>query len=172
MSGVPGSLRSCRRYRNPFLKNAFRIVSSGPVLLPRFARMILLRVSLSTRSAIFFASVALNCHLAYEDNGLFSDLSILEKRLMRQKSVKDRSCMNQHCTLHAQFRMVNIIRHSFYKTRQGRRHRYLCKACKKTFCSTAGTPYYRLHKLRSTFDEVAKMIVKSYKSSKLGFCRI
>jgi len=54
----------------------------------------------------------------------------------------------------------NIIRHSMYKTRQGRRRRYLCKTCKKTFCSTKRTPYYRLHKSRSDFDEVVQMTVE------------
>jgi len=47
-----------------------------------------------------------------------------------------------------------------YKTRQGRRRRYLCKTCEKTFCSTKGTPYYRLHKSRSDFDEVVQMTVE------------
>ena len=53
----------------------------------------------------------------------------------------------------------NIIRHSFYITRQGRRRRYRCKECGRTFSSTRGTPYYRLHKPRSLFDEVVRMCV-------------
>ena len=79
---------------------------------------------------------------------------------MKCKPVKDRCCMNPDCALHGQFGKGNIIRHSFYQTSQGRRRRYLCKACKKTFGSTAGTPYYRLQKPRSTFDEVATMAVE------------
>ena len=79
---------------------------------------------------------------------------------MKRKPVKDRCCLNLDCALHGQFGKGNIIRHSFYKTSQGRRRRYLCKACKKTFGSTAGTPYYRLQKPRSTFDEVATMAVE------------
>ena len=79
---------------------------------------------------------------------------------MKRKPVNDRCCMNPDCPLHGQFGKGNIIRHSFYKTSQGRRRRYLCKVCKKTFGSTAGTPYYRLQKSRSTFDEVATMAVE------------
>ena len=79
---------------------------------------------------------------------------------MKRKPVKDRCCLNPDCAVHGQFGKGNIIRHSFYKTSQGRRRRYLCKACKTTFCSTAGTPYYRLQKPRSTFDEVATMAVE------------
>ena len=45
------------------------------------------------------------------------------------------------------------------KTRQGRRRRYKCTICSKTFCSTYGTPYYRLHDRRSVFDEVVEMSV-------------
>ena len=76
--------------------------------------------------------------------------------MKKHKPVKDRCCMNPDCLLNGLFGKGNIIRHSFYKTSQGRRRRYLCKACNKTFCSTAGTPYYRLHKSRSAFDEVAR----------------
>ncbi len=79
---------------------------------------------------------------------------------MKRKPVKDRCCMNPDCPLRGTFGNDNIIRHLFYKTSQGRRRRYLCKACKKTFASTAGTPYYRLHKARSSFDEVATMAVE------------
>ena len=79
---------------------------------------------------------------------------------MKYTPVRDRCCMNLDCAVHGQFGKGNIIRHSFYKTSQGRRRRYLCKDCKKTFGPTAGTPYYRLQKPRSTFDEVATMAVE------------
>jgi IS1 family transposase len=79
---------------------------------------------------------------------------------MKYKPVRDRCCQNEKCQDHGKFGEGNIIRHSKYKTRQGRRRRYLCKTCKKTFCSTKGTPYYRLHKPRSAFDEVVQMTVE------------
>ncbi len=79
---------------------------------------------------------------------------------MKYKPVRDRCCQNKKCWDHRKFGVGNIIRHSMYKTRQGRRRRYLCKTCKKTFCSTKGTPYYRLHKSRSDFDEVVHMTVE------------
>jgi hypothetical protein len=46
-----------------------------------------------------------------------------------------------------------MIRHSFYVTSQGRRRRFRCKECGRTFCSIYGTPCYRLHKSRSLFTE-------------------
>jgi transposase-like protein len=79
---------------------------------------------------------------------------------MKNKNVKDRCCQNEKCNDHGKFGKGNIIRHSMYKTRQGRWRRYLCKTCKKTFCSTKGTPYYRLHKSRSDFDDVVQMTVE------------
>jgi len=79
---------------------------------------------------------------------------------MKYKPARDRCCQNEKCQDHSKFGGGNIIRHSKYKTRQGRRRRYLCKTCKKTFCSTKGTPYYRLHKSRSDFDEAVQMSVE------------
>ena len=79
---------------------------------------------------------------------------------MKYKPVKDRCCQNEKCQDFRKFGDGNIIRHSMYKTRQGRRRRYLCKTCKKTSCSTKGTPYYRLHKSRLDFDEVVQMTVE------------
>ena len=65
-------------------------------------------------------------------------------------------------------RQSNIIRHSFYITTQGRRRRYRCKECGRTFSSTHGTPYYRLHKPRSLFDEVVRMCVHGLAISALA----
>jgi transposase-like protein len=79
---------------------------------------------------------------------------------MKYKPVRDRCCQNENCQDHGKFGKGNIIRHSMYKTRQGRRRRYLCKNCAKTFSSTKGTTYYRLHKSRSDFDEVVQMTVE------------
>ncbi len=79
---------------------------------------------------------------------------------MKYKPVRDRYCQNEKCRDHWKFNDGSVIRHSMYKTRQGRRRRYLCKTCEKTVCSTKGTPYYRLHKSRLDFDEVVQMTVE------------
>ncbi|MFC2173737.1 hypothetical protein ACFLU6_14090 [Acidobacteriota bacterium] len=79
---------------------------------------------------------------------------------MKHQPVKDRCCQNSDCPLYGKFGNGNIIRHSFYTTRQGRRRRFCCRICKRTFSSTAGTPYYRLHKSRSSFDELVQMTVE------------
>ena len=61
-----------------------------------------------------------------------------------------------------------IIRHGFYTTRWGRRRRYQCQACGKTFCSTTGTPYYRIHHRRVVFDEVASLSVEGLNKSAIA----
>jgi len=79
---------------------------------------------------------------------------------MKHKPIKNRCCLNKKCSNLDKFDEGNIIRHSMYKTKQGRRRRFLCKTCKTTSSSTKGTPYYRLHKSRAEFDEVAQMTVE------------
>jgi hypothetical protein len=78
---------------------------------------------------------------------------------MRIRRSISRCCPNPDCCFNGQFGKGNIIYHSFYTTTQGRRRRYRCKKCGRTFSSTYGSPYYRLHKRRSLFDEVILMCV-------------
>ena len=74
----------------------------------------------------------------------------IERTHMSNRSVDRQSCPNPQCDLHGQPGKGNIIRHSFMHLRRGRRRRYLCKICGKTFCSSTSTPYYRLQHRRST----------------------
>ncbi len=63
---------------------------------------------------------------------------------------------------------ARVILHGFYKTKSGRCRRYRCTSCGKTFCSTRGTPYYRLQHRRSTFDEVAALSVEGVSKSAIA----
>ena len=81
------------------------------------------------------------------------------KTCMKRSKESNRTCPNPNCCLKGRLGKGNIIRHSFCITRQGRRRRYRCKECGRTFSSTRGTPYCRLHKPRSLFDEVVRMCV-------------
>jgi len=87
---------------------------------------------------------------------------------MGTRIVEDRRCPNRDCALHGRFGQGNIVVHSFYRTTQGRRRRYRCVRCGRTFSSTIGTPYYRLHKPRSLFDEVARMSVDGVRKSAIA----
>jgi transposase-like protein len=61
-----------------------------------------------------------------------------------------------------------IVRHGFYRTKWGRRRRYRCRACGKTFCTTTETPYHRLQHRRATFDEVAALSVEGLNKSAIA----
>jgi transposase-like protein len=50
--------------------------------------------------------------------------------------MKSLRCPNRECPLAG---VGNIIRHGFYQTSSGKRRRYLCRSCGKTFCANTGT---------------------------------
>jgi transposase-like protein/IS1 family transposase len=63
------------------------------------------------------------------------------------------------------------IRHGFYNTSSGKRRRYRCLSCGKTFCANSGTPYHRLQHRRSTFDQVAALSVEGLNKSAIARVR-
>ncbi len=76
---------------------------------------------------------------------------------MPRKPAQNLSCPCPKCTLHGQSGKQNIVRHGFFMLKRGRRRRYRCNACGRTFASSLGTAYYRLPSPRKTFDEVAEL---------------
>jgi transposase-like protein/IS1 family transposase len=82
--------------------------------------------------------------------------------------MKSLSCPNQRCAPSRKDDVGTIIRHGFYRTRWGKRRRYKCQTCGKTFCSTTLTPYYRLHHRRAVFDEVASLSVEGLNKSAIA----
>ena len=78
------------------------------------------------------------------------------------------SCPNRHCPSSGKGNVGAIIRHGFYTTRSGKRRRYQCRTCGKTFCSTTRTPYYRLQHRRTIFDEVAALSVEGLNKSAIA----
>src|SRR5262249_45362215 len=82
--------------------------------------------------------------------------------------MKSLNCPNKQCVPSGKAVFRAIVRHGFYTTRWGKRRRYQCQACGKTFCSTNGTPYYRLQHRRATFDEVASLSVEGVSKSAIA----
>jgi transposase-like protein/IS1 family transposase len=82
--------------------------------------------------------------------------------------MKSLSCPNTHYPRSRKGDFRPIIRNGFYKTRWGKRRRYQCQACGKTFSSTTGTPYYRLQHRRATFDRVASLSVEGLNKSAIA----
>ena len=80
--------------------------------------------------------------------------------------MKSLQCPNRRCS---RLRKVgSIIRHGFYTTRCGKRRRYRCRICRKTFSSNTATPYYRLQHGRAIFDEVAALSVEGMNKSAIA----
>ena len=85
-----------------------------------------------------------------------------------RKPIKDRACPNPDCPLYAKLRKGNIVRHSFYRTKSGRRRRFRCTSCGKTFCSNSSTVYIRLQHSRAAFDRVAALSVEGVNKSSIA----
>jgi transposase-like protein len=82
--------------------------------------------------------------------------------------MKSLNCPNRECPQSGKTIVGNIIRFGFYKTRWGKRRRFRCRACEKTFCSNTATPYYRLQHRRATFDQVATLSVEGLNKSAIA----
>src|SRR5262245_40284268 len=78
------------------------------------------------------------------------------------------SCPITECALSKDAGAGSVILHGFYKTNSGKRRRYRCRTCGKTFCSNAGTPYHRLQHRRATFHEVARLSVEGLNKSAIA----
>jgi hypothetical protein len=50
-----------------------------------------------------------------------------------------------------------VVKHSRQRLKRGVRRRYLCKTCRKTFCSTTGTAYHKIQRSRRMFDWVVSL---------------
>jgi transposase-like protein/IS1 family transposase len=77
-------------------------------------------------------------------------------------------CPNRECRSSGKPLSGNVVRFGFYQTRWGKRRRYRCQTCEKTFCSNTGTPYYRLQHRRGTFDQVASLSVEGLNKSAIA----
>ena len=82
--------------------------------------------------------------------------------------MKTLRCPNKDCRFLGKIARETIIRFGFYRTRWGKRRRYRCQTCEKTFCSNTGTPYYRLQHRRATFDQVATLSVEGLNKSAIA----
>src|SRR6185436_492452 len=75
---------------------------------------------------------------------------------------------NAKCLPQTKSSLGMIIRFGFYTTRWGKRRRFRCKLCRKTFCRNRGTVYHRLQHRRATFDGVAALSVEGMNKSAIA----
>ncbi len=82
--------------------------------------------------------------------------------------VRSRACPNEHCEKHGKRDHGNIVLHGYSRLKWGRRRRYRCKECGKTFGATTGTPYKRLQRPMRAFDRVASLSVEGVNKSAIA----
>ena len=82
--------------------------------------------------------------------------------------MKSLRCPNRSCRLSGKVGAGSIIRFGFYTTKSGKRRRFRCRTCRKTFRSNTATPYHRLQHRRTTFDEVATLSVEGLNKSAIA----
>jgi transposase-like protein len=80
------------------------------------------------------------------------------------------ACPNVACDAHGRRGAGKVASHGYSKVKWGRRRRYRCTACGKTFGATAGSPYERLQHSKRKFDRVATLSVEGV--SKAAIARI
>ena len=80
----------------------------------------------------------------------------------------DKACPNEGCEHHGAAGEGNIARHGFMKVRWGRRRRYRCTSCGRTFGSTTGTAYSGLQRPARAFDRVAALSVEGMSKSAIA----
>ncbi len=86
----------------------------------------------------------------------------------RQQGAIRQSCPNTKCQMYGQSGKGNVILYGFFRLKRAKRRRYRCKTCGRTFCSTAGTVYHRIHRSRNTFDEVCSLSVNGVSKSTIA----
>ena len=77
-------------------------------------------------------------------------------------------CPNQKCLTRTNSAVGLIIRFGFYQTRWGKRRRFRCRECGRTFCRNSGTVYHRLQHRRAIFDQVAALSVEGVSKSAIA----
>ncbi len=87
---------------------------------------------------------------------------------MPSKRTTDCCCPNPDCPFAGKRAAGNIVLHSSFKLKRGRRRRYRCTACARTFCSTTTTPYHRIQYSKNLFDEVVAMSVEGVSKSAIA----
>ena len=69
------------------------------------------------------------------------------------------SCPNEAC-IQSIGSPANVVRHGFFRVRCGRRRRFRCRGCGRTFSARTNTPYFGLGCSWPAFERVAHMSVE------------
>ncbi len=87
---------------------------------------------------------------------------------VRKDNTGRMTCPSAACRIHGKPHQGNIALHGYSKVKWGRRRRYRCTACGKTFGATTGTAYKRLQHPKRKFDRVALLCVEGVSKSAIA----
>lgn len=71
-------------------------------------------------------------------------------------------CPNETCRHRGSLSSGNIVPHGYNKTRKGRRRRYRCTTCGRTFGATTATPYSCLHHSSELIERVCLLHTEGF----------
>ena len=77
-------------------------------------------------------------------------------------------CPNPHCAVQEAAAIHRVRRHGFYRLKRGRRRRYRCRNCDRTFSRTTHTPSYRLRSSQPTLERITSMSVEGLSRSAIA----
>ena len=78
------------------------------------------------------------------------------------------TCPNGECKQCGRHDTGNVVLHGYSKVKGGRRRRYRCTACGKTFGARTGTAYERLQHSMRRFDRVVALSVEGVNKSAIA----
>lgn len=87
---------------------------------------------------------------------------------MRKTTGARTACPNGECEQRGRHDSGTVVLHGYSKVKGGRRRRYRCTACGKTFGTMKGTPYQRLQHSMARFDRVAALSVEGVNKSSIA----
>ncbi len=84
------------------------------------------------------------------------------------RPVRARACPYIYCQHHGQAGEKNIVRHGFFNSKAGKRRRYRCTTCRRTFSSNSGSVYHGIQYSRDAFDKVVLLSVEGLNRSAIA----
>ena len=77
-------------------------------------------------------------------------------------------CPNATCAVQEAAAIHRVRRHGFYRLKRGRRRRYRCRNCDRTFSRTTHTSYYRLRSSQPKLERITSMSVEGLSRSAIA----
>ncbi len=78
------------------------------------------------------------------------------------------ACPYIYCINQREDQEGSVVPHGFFKSKTGKRRRYRCTSCGKTFSANTSTPYHGIQHSRDAFDLVVRLSVEGVNRSAIA----